>query len=112
MQRSKTQEKNQGTLVIETEESMSLQKREWPAIFAKMAHRMNTKKCPLSRDSQPRERNYKKTRAEGTLWRLDERPLWTQIGLFVYTDICIYTHTNTNVCVHGFLRIHFPSSVS
>ena len=88
---------------------MSLQKREWPAICAKMAHKMNTKKCPLSQDSQPRESSYKKTRPEGTLWRLDERPLWTQIGLFVYTDACIHTHTNTNVCVHGFPRIHFPS---
>lgn len=51
-------------------------------------------------------------KVEGTLWRLDEIPLWTQIGLFVYTDICTYTHTNTNVCVYVGFYIHISPALS
>lgn len=104
-----TGEKPGDSVAIETEARASLQKREWPAVFAEMAHKMNTKKRPLSQVSQPRERSYKK-RPEGTLWRLGERPLWAQTGLSVYTDICIYTRTNTNVCVYmGFYVYASPA---
>lgn len=106
-----TGEKPGDSVAIETEASASLQKQKWPAVFAEMAHKMNTKKWPLSQVSQPRERSYKK-RPEGTLWRLGERPLWAQTGLSVYTDIRIYTqisvyiHAQIQMCVYTWVSTY------
>lgn len=51
-------------------------------------------------------------KAEGTLWRLDEIPLWTQIGLFVYTYLYIHTHKYKCVCVCMGFYIHISPALS
>lgn len=69
LQRSKTQEKNQGTgLSQKPRKEYPHGRWEWPTlpIPAKMAHKMNTKKCPLSQVSHcQRKKLTKKTRGEG-----------------------------------------------